>query len=220
MNIDSVSLGQQLRCPSGTDAPKIGEIMFESNCNMIFKTIDILNIEPNTSTFEIGFGNGKHLPHLFNKKKALTYHGLEISLAMIKEATSNNKALVSNGEVQFKHMYDDKALKEININFDYCFSVNTLYFWKNPQFYFNEIYRVLKLGGKIAITFIPKYFGEQLAFTQNEFLFYESDEVESFLCTSGFSDIESIKLTENAISKDGQNIIRPFIITTALKLQN
>ncbi|QIK59184.1 class I SAM-dependent methyltransferase [Dysgonomonas sp. HDW5A] len=217
MKYDNEDLYKQLRCPVGAEARQVGESMFQSNSNMIFKTIDILEILPNTKVLEIGFGNGMHLSYIFEKECLLMYEGIDISKAMVDEATLNNYELVKLGKVAFKHITESDILCFTDSSFDYCFSVNTLYFWDNPQKYIDEIYRVLQDGGKIAITFISKSFGEMLPFTKKGFVFYEIEDIELFLNKSGFCNVQSILLAEDAISKDGQRVERPFFIVTAIK---
>lgn len=210
-------LSKQLRCPAGAEAREIGENMFQSNSNMIFETIDALNIRPNTRVFELGFGNGMHLSYLFEKEDTLIYDGVDISQAMVEEANLNNSILVKSGKATFNYTLESDFLSVPDSFFDYCFSVNTLYFWNNPHKYFDRIYRILGKGGEIALGFIAKSFGEKLPFTQTGFTFYEVEEVEAFLCNSGFRNIQSTRLTESTVSKDGQKVIRPFIIITATK---
>lgn len=219
MEYDSIYLSKQLRCPAGAEARQIGENMFQSNSNMIFETIKALNIRPHTRVFEIGFGNGMHLSYLFEKENTLIYEGIDISQAMVEEANKNNDALVKSGRVAFKHTAESESLSAPDSSFVYCFSANTLYFWNNPQKYFDEIYRILDEDGLLAISFITKSFGDKLSFTQTGFTFYEIEEVEVFLTNSGFGNIQSVILTENTISKDGQKVLRPFVIMTATKDQ-
>lgn len=217
MKYNNEELAKQLRCPAGVEARQIGESMFKSNCNMIFETINTLSIRPNTKIIEIGFGNGMHLPYLFEKETTLMYEGVEISRAMVEDANLNNDVFVKSGKATFKYTLESDFGFIPDSSFDYCFSVNTLYFWKDPQKYFAEIYRFLKHGGDISISFMSKSFGEKLPFTQTCFAFYELEDVEAFLKNSGFENIRSVLLTEDAVSKDGQKVNRSFIIISASK---
>lgn len=217
MKYSNEELSKQLRCPAGIVARQIGENMFQSNRNMIFETINSLNIRPHSRVFEIGFGNGMHLPYLFEKATTLTYKGIEISQAMVEESNSNNKELIKCGRVTFIYAPECEFSVIPTSSFDYCFSVNTIYFWNNPQKYFDEIYRILDEKGTVAISFMSKGFGEGLPFTQTGFTFYETEDVEGFLYNSGFINLRSVMLTEDAISKDGQKVERSFAIISADK---
>src|SRR5690606_40822940 len=103
-------LGAQLRCPSGPDASAVGDLMFASNAEMISRTIDQMNIQPDEHILEIGFGSGKHLPYLFSKVKNLHYYGLEISTAMIKQAEQCNQARIASGAAQLFHSSVDRKI--------------------------------------------------------------------------------------------------------------
>lgn len=210
-------LSQQLRCPAGSEARQVGENMFRSNSNMIFETINAVNIRPYTKLFEIGFGNGMHLSYLFEKESTLIYEGVDISQAMVMEARKNNEMLVKSGQAIFRHTAESESFPIPDFSCDYCFSSNTIYFWDNPQKYFKDIYRILNDKGIFAISFITKSFGGKLPFTQTGFIFYETEEIETLIYNSGFRNIHSVLLTEDTISKDGQNVVRPFVIITALK---
>jgi len=210
-------LSKQLRCPSGKHAKQIGENMFLSNSNMIFKTIDALQIQPNSFVLEIGMGNGQHLSYLLNKTQKIRYIGIDHSLEMIKEATKNNLDSVDKKLVQFLWVNSNEKPDFTNKSIDYCFTVNTIYFIETPQEYFKNIFRLLKLSGRLAIGFIPKDFAEKMAFTRQNFCLYTSDNVEKWLLDIGFSLVETFNLTEHTSSKDGKKINRPFCITVAQK---
>jgi len=94
-------LSKQLRCPSGKHAKQIGENMFSSNSNMIFKTIDLLQPKTDSLVLEIGFGNGKHLDYLFDKTQKIRYIGIDHSQEMVKEATQNNTELIQQKKLNF-----------------------------------------------------------------------------------------------------------------------
>lgn len=211
------TLGKQLRCPSGEQAKQIGENMFLSNSNMIFKAIDLLQIEPDSSVLEIGFGNGQHLPYLFKKAQNLHYTGVDISEEMIKEATQNNIDLVNQKKAEFIGVQPSEKLSFTNNSFNYCFTVNTIYFIEKPIEYFRLIFDFLKPNGKIAIGFIAKDFGEKLAFTQEGFTFYTSETITKWLSDIGFTTVETFNFTEDTTTKDGQKVNRPFGIITAQK---
>jgi len=123
-------LGQLFRHPEGDYAKEVGDFIFASNSSMINCTIDCLALQPHQKVLEIGFGNGKHLPYLFNKESSLQYIGVETSSAMITEATEYNNVLVSQKKVHFLEVAADK-LPNFDHSFDVCFSVNTLYFLEN-----------------------------------------------------------------------------------------
>jgi len=209
-------LAKLLRKPSGKYAKQIGETMFISNSNMIFKTIDCLQIKPNSAVLEIGFGNGKHIGYLMGKTRNLHYTGAEISEEMINEAGKNNLEFIDQKQVKLVHVNPNEKLDFGNYSFDYFFSVNTIYFIENIEGYFKNIYKLLNPNGKLALGFIDKEFAQKLSFTQ-EFSLYSAYTIEKLFHKIGFTSIEISNFSEHTISKDGQKINRNFIIISAIK---
>lgn len=202
-------LARQLRCPSGSYAREVGDNMFQSNFNMICKTIDALNLPENGEILEIGFGNGKHLPYLLSRATQLSYRGVDISEAMVQEAAENNPSerfFLTDGSGKLDFPAE---------TFDACFTVNTLYFWKDVPLQLAEIRRVLKPSGRLAMAFIEQEFGRRLPFTQTGFTFYSKEELSDHLLSAGFNQVHYEDLTENVLSKDGQPVVRPFTVLTA-----
>jgi SAM-dependent methyltransferase len=75
-----------------------------------------------------------------------------------------------------------------NDSFDKLCSINTLYFWKAPDTYFREMFRVIKKGGKIVIGFRDDKQMSSLKLCNDIFSIYSVDEVVSMLSNAGFSD--------------------------------
>lgn len=204
-------LARQLRCPSGPYAREVSDMMFQSNFNMICKAIDALNLAENGAILEIGFGNGKHLPHLLSRAPGLSYRGVDISEAMVQEAAENNRSesarfFLTDGSGKLD--FPDKA-------FDSCFTANTVYFWNDVPLQLAEIRRVLKPSGRFGMAFIEQEFGRLLPFTQTGFTFYGKEELREYLLSAGFGEIRYEDFTENVLSKDGQPVVRPFTVLTA-----
>lgn len=204
-------LARQLRCPSGPYAREVGDNMFQSNFNMICKTIDALSVTENAQVLEIGFGNGKHLSYLFSRAAGLSYRGVDISEIMVQEAKDNN-----NSESARFFLTDGSGKLDFpDKTFEACFTVNTLYFWEDIPLQLTEIRRVLKPSGRFTMAFIEQEFGRRLPFTQTGFTFYGKDELNRHLVPAGFSNVSFEDFTENVLSKDGQPVVRPFTVLTA-----
>lgn len=215
--IDYEALGKQLRCPSGEYAQAVGENMFDSNAHMIARTIDSLSLKPAHRILEVGFGNGKHIPYLLSRAPGLFYQGLDISKAMVEEAQSFNREKVESGFASFTQVSGTPSFPFVNDYFHACLSVNTIYFWDKVQAHLNEIARVLRPGGMLALGYIEKAFGESLPFTQKGFQFYETDVLEDLLRKAGFQSIKVLMETESTTRKDGIQAVRPFFVCSALK---
>lgn len=209
-------LAEQLRCPSGNQVSEFGNKMYQSNFNMIDKTINLLNSKENSTILELGFGNGSHITKLFEKYRIDNYYGLEISEAMINEASKLNMKLIEERKLKLNRIENDTMNLKSN-TFDYCLSINTIYFWNDLSNYFEQFYNVLKNEGELFLTFIQKESAEKQSFTQYNFNLYTETEIVETLKKGNFKHIEPFHFEENAVSKNGAEMQRKFTIIKAKK---
>ncbi|KIO75116.1 hypothetical protein TH53_22540 [Pedobacter lusitanus] len=213
---DFKELAGQLSCPSGAQGVKTAESMAATNGNMIALTISALNPKPNDVLLEIGPGNGFHVPALLNEIKYLLYYGVDISPLMVSEAIKLNKDAVTSGRADFS-LSDGEKLNFAADFFTKIFTVNTLYFWKDPKAYAVEILRVLRPGGIFSLTFGTREFMEKLPFTPYDFHLYSQHEAEELLRGCGFSIISVNLHTEKVRSIAGEEVERDMVIINAQK---
>ncbi len=201
------ALASQLSCPIGEDGVKTADMMHFSNIGMTRSTIKSLTLNIQDRVLELGHGNGHHIPEILSQKDRISYYGLEISELMNKEASLFNK----KAQASFQ-LYDGENIPYGDNYFTKIMTVNTLYFWRNPTHLLNEIYRVLRSGGKFSCTFAPKDFMEKLPFTKFIFELYDRDKIEKLIQSSDFKKIEFQEHTEQILSKDGQSLERNYTI--------
>lgn len=219
LNKNMKELARQLSCPEGEDGIKTGELMNIGNENMIKRTIDLADITEKDTLLEIGHGNGAHVAYLFKKANPTHYYGIDISETMIKEAQRINVDLITANKASFG-LSNGENLPYSNNFFDKIFTVNTLYFWKDPKVYAAEIYRILKPNGKFCLTFAEKSFMEQLPFTQYGFQLYDIPLATALLKDVSFVIENIIKETEETTSNTGQAVKRDIVIIIAQKQES
>lgn len=151
-------LAQHLANPQGEKGIEIGEMMNDTNIGMTLESIQALLIEDNENILEIGHGNAGHVESILNKAQNIKYIGIDISETMHNEARKLNKPFKDKADFV---LYEGEKLPFEDKIFDKIFTVNTVYFWKNPVQYFNEIYRVLKDNGTFVLTFGQRDFMEK-----------------------------------------------------------
>lgn len=214
---DFKEIAGQLGCPSGGKGIKTAEMMAVNNGNMIALTLAVLAPKSNDVLLEIGPGNGSHVVSLLAATKHLLYYGVDISALMVREAIRLNKSAVSSGSADFS-LSDGMQLNFAAGFFTKVFTVNTLYFWKDPIGYATEILRVLKPGGLFSLTFAPREFMEKLPFTQYEFRLYSREEAEELLISSGF-EIKEVNIHKEMLRSNaaGMEVERDIIIINAVK---
>jgi len=162
------AIASQLKNPSGEKGIEMGNMMNETNINMTRHSIQNLNISKENKILELGHGNAGHVEFLFEQVEKLKYYGLEMSELMFQEARQINRNFVSQKQAFFS-LYDGNIIPFEEESFDKIFTVNTIYFWQEPEKLLLEIYRVLKSNGNFCLTFAEEDFMKKLPFTQFEF---------------------------------------------------
>ena len=210
-------LASQLKCPNGIKGIEVADLMNETNITMTHHSIDRLNLLDNNCILELGHGNCSHLPYVFKQNKNLTYHGLDISELMNKEAKRINQQFVDRQQAAF-YLYDGLNIPFRDSYFDRVFTVNTIYFWTDPKFLILELYRVIKPKGILNITFCQQDYMKQQPQTQFGFTLYDNEKIEELIATTEFKIICSEAHTEIVKSKIGDGFVdREFTTFTIEK---
>lgn len=209
-------LQSQLSCPKGKRGVEVAHIMNESNKGMTLESLNRLNIMQHHSILELGHGNGGHLSQLLQMAKDIQYFGLEISSEMKKEAERINQDLSKKHTLNFK-LYDGESIPASDNQFDRVVTVNTVYFWKDPQKLMSEIFRVLKVGGSFAIGYVQKHIMEELPFVLGKFELYDNQAMEALINQSPFVLSKIHNLTEQVKTKTGDLIDREFSVAVLTK---
>jgi len=100
---------------------------------------------------EIGPGPGYLGLEWLKNTQATTLKGLDISADMIAVAERNAKAYGLSERVEFVHS-SGAELPFDDGSFDAVFTAGSLHEWSEPKKTFNEIGRVLKIGGRVLIS--------------------------------------------------------------------
>lgn len=204
----------QLSFPQGEKGVEMALNMNRGNAGMIEASIAALGIKDGQHILEIGHGNCSHLPQILSSASSLTFTGLEISQTMRNEAERINRdpAIFQNGGSAEFLWYDGKSLPFWEEKFEGVLTVNTLYFWKNPEKMLNEIWRVMKPGGRLVVTFAKKDFMEKLPFVRSKFNLYNNDDFEQIAKSTLFPQLQIIDKTDFAVNKLGEPIERQFSV--------
>jgi len=206
-------LAQQLSNPEGDIGKEVAEMMNRTNISMTKETIKALHLTDNEKVLELGHANAGHLSYLLDFAENINYTGLEISETMKTEAESINQKYLSQAKFQ---LYDGKNIPFENESFDKIMTVNTIYFWQNPVYFLNEIYRVLKEHGSFVLTFAKKDFMKTLPFT-SDFKLYNYEDIELLISQTNFKRMIKSDKEEFIISKAGEQVKREYIVLTIKK---
>ncbi|HCS21860.1 MAG TPA: class I SAM-dependent methyltransferase [Bacteroidetes bacterium] len=189
------SLAAQLRQPHGEFGLQVGNNMNVGNVHINKNTIGLLELSVNDEVLEIGMGNGFFVKDLFVVEPSVRYTGLDFSPLMIEEASRNNAELIQEGKVNFRLGAAD-AIPFDDSTFTKIFTINTLYFWDNPERILAELRRVLKKEGELFISIRPKEVMQHYPFVKYGFAMYTKEEVGALLEKNGFQVIAAIETDE------------------------
>ncbi|TPG39356.1 class I SAM-dependent methyltransferase [Flavobacterium pectinovorum] len=203
------AIAAQLKHPTGEKGIEMANMMHETNINMTRHSIQNLHIESGNTILELGHGNAGHVEFIFEQAENLKYYGLEMSELMYQEARRINRNYVSQKQAFFS-LYDGNVIPFQDNFFDKIFTVNTLYFWQDPEKLLSEIYRILQPKGVFCLTFAEESFMKQLPFTQFEFELYSTEKAEKLIEKTAFKIINKETLTEKVKSKMGDLVDRVF----------
>ena len=203
------AIASQLKHPTGEKGIEMGNMMNETNINMTRHSIQNLQIEAGNKILELGHGNAGHVQFIFEQAENIKYYGLEMSELMFQEARQINRNYVSQKQAFFS-IYEGNTIPFEDDSFNKVFTVNTIYFWQEPEKLLSEIYRVLQPKGILCITFAEESFMKQLPFTQFEFELYSTEKVEKLIGKSSFKFINKETLIEKVKSKTGELVDRAF----------
>lgn len=215
-NDELKEIASQLRQPEGTKGIEVADMMHETNIRMTLHSIDRLNIREHDNILELGHGNCGHLDYLLKQNEMLTYSGLEMSELMHSEARRINQVFTDRKQASF-YLYDGLNMPFPDNMFDKIFTVNTIYFWTQPESLMLELYRVIKPGGMLNITFAQKSFMQQLPFVQYGFELYDEKKLAALAEKSPFKITASDTQTEMVKSKTGELVNRAFTTVTLMK---
>ena len=194
----------QLRQPKGEFATEIGQRMNISNQQINQFTFDELQLQAELEILEIGMGNGHFVKELFNRCPDINYTGIDYSKEMVDESRAINSDFCDQNKAQFLHCNIDELPFSEPI-YDRIFTINTLYFWPDPNVTLSNIKRLLKPDAYLTIAIRPKHIMEHHPFTAFGFTLYSREDACRLLEKNGFNIVsvtEKKEVASNGISDE------------------
>jgi ubiquinone/menaquinone biosynthesis C-methylase UbiE len=140
--------------PEGVLGRLGGMIMARTNRDCAAWVIGLLEVKPNETVLEIGFGPGAGIALLVERNPAGHIAGVDPSPEMIGQATARNAAAIARGHVELRRGSAD-ALPFADDTFDKAFAINSMQVWPDAIAGLRDMRRVLKPGGRIGLGFTP-----------------------------------------------------------------
>ena len=174
-------LWAQFRKPSGLFGRLIGNRMADGNVYDAQWTVSLLDIQPEHHVLEIGFGPGVSTHYAAEKATKGFVAGIDHSETMVQAARQRNIETIQAGRIDLKQG-DVASLPYPDETFDKAFSIHSIYFWAKPIECLQELRRVLKPGGLLAVTIQPKDKWDELQQRESSLrtLYFSADLVTMF----------------------------------------
>jgi len=202
-------IDDQYRRPSGWLGRWIGRKMAQQHIPENEWTVHLLNPQPEDRILEIGFGPGIAIERVAPHLKEGHIAGVDFSQTMVKAARKRNAKAVEAGHVDLRYG-DVLHLPFSDGSFDKVYSIHSIYFWPRPVDGLREIYRVLKTGGTLILTILPKEkwgTGDpDKPVGTPECRPYSGEELREMLAEIGYVDIQ-IVVEEKAVSPSNFSLV-------------
>jgi ubiquinone/menaquinone biosynthesis C-methylase UbiE len=118
-------------------------------------TVGLLRPKPDDVILEVGFGPGIAIEALARVVTQGHVAGIDVSGTMVAMARRRNAAAIREGRVTLKQA-SVTQLPFPDGHFDKAFAIHGIYFWSKPLDALRELRRVLKPGGVLILTMLPR----------------------------------------------------------------
>ena len=145
----------QYRRPTGLVGRWVGNKMVQQHQPENLWTVDRLAIQPTDHILEVGFGPGFAIQEVAKRITTGYVAGVDFSNVMVNAASKRNAEAIKVGRVHLQ-FGDAAALPFEDSTFDKAYSIHSIYFWPQPARALKELARILKPGGILVITILPK----------------------------------------------------------------
>ena len=185
-------IAAQLRKPSGWFGRQItARLLNRLNEPINTKTLDLLAVQPADRVLEVGFGGGELIGRIAARAVDGFVVGVDFSPEMVERGAGRYRALVEAGRMAFR-CANAEALPYPDAHFNKICTVNTLYFWDDPDRVLGEFYRTLSEGGLLIVSFALKEETDTRPYFRYGFTFYEEETVREMMEKAGFDAVQII----------------------------
>jgi ubiquinone/menaquinone biosynthesis C-methylase UbiE len=179
----------QFAKPTGFFGKILAKGMARGHKEFYKNALKVINPKKDDKYLEIGFGSGIFINKYVSHVSKIA--GIDYSEDMVKLASDINRELVESGKAEFKQGYAS-ALPWADNEFTIVAAIEVFFFLTEIEKTLNEIFRVLKPGGKLVI---------EMAFNKDDgadhkrhikkmnLKLYSGEEMKKLLKQAGFNDI-------------------------------
>jgi ubiquinone/menaquinone biosynthesis C-methylase UbiE len=113
---------------------------------------DLLELGPDDTVLEVGFGLGVIVERLAKLASRGHISGIDLSREMLQQARARNWIAIQNGRVDLRRGSVDRLPFDDN-SFEKVPAINSMQVWPDAAVGLREIRRVMRPGGRIALGF-------------------------------------------------------------------
>ena len=184
-------LAKQLGHPSGVFGRLLMKLLNKGNANMNDFTFQQLDLQSEDAVLEIGFGGGYLLEKIIDRQIPNRVAGIDPQLDVIDMGNQKFLQAIARGDLELQQASGENLPFNENTFTKIC-TVNTVYFWSDPQAVLAECDRVLQPQGKLIICYNSPEFLEQVKLTKHGFTAYRPEELESLMVSLGLVNVATV----------------------------
>jgi len=146
----------QFKHPTGALGWFVGHLMAVKNAPMSQFAVEMLDVQPADHILEIGFGPGRAIQLMAARATRGFVAGVDISELMVKQAAKRNREFIGAGRVELKQGTVSSLPYESGRFTKVC-AVNSFHLWPAQEHDLNEVKRVMREGGLLALCLRMKH---------------------------------------------------------------
>lgn len=186
-------IATQFGHPRGGLGQLIGHVLLaRGNASINRWMVQLLDVQPSDHLLEIGCGPGVAIEGFAALAKEGRVVGIDASTVMVEQARKRNAKAIAGGRVEIEQA-EASRLPYPDASFEKVVATHVIYFWLDVGATLQEVRRVLRPGGVVAIGFQIRQHMPPVAqqgFAQTSATLYaQPEEVEAVLAASGFTRI-------------------------------
>jgi len=190
--VDITELGNPAK-PQGTYGKQMLRDMNEHHASVTEWGLSFLDISDDATVLDIGCGGGATLKRLAECSSKGRIYGIDYSNVSVQESIAFNKELVDAGKMEILSG-SVESMPFPDSTFDGITTVESFYFWPDPEQNLKEVRRILKKDG-VFLLIADIYGGYDLDEHAKEnirkYNLYNPspEEFERLFCNAGFSNV-------------------------------
>lgn len=149
------AVNRQAASPRGWFGRVLGLIWPREHGRLNAEVLDALDLRLHQRVLEIGTGSGHALRETARRVAPGRVVGIDVSELMADSSRRLNREAIAQGAVEVL-TGDIETIDLSGATFDRVYSVNCIYFWREPDRVLSSLAAAVAPGGKLVLAFIPE----------------------------------------------------------------